>query len=87
MMLTQTEVRPKYLMGKIFLGILLILPWVIVDIVLKKQEPSLGYLLGIVLGMTSCHILSGRPKFSFLLIIMALLTINHFVLVPYWGKL
>lgn len=85
MKLTQTKGQPKYLSVNAILGILLISPWVVVDMVLKKHEPSLGYVSGMFVGVAACYILSERPKFSILLMLAAILTINHFVFVLRWG--
>jgi hypothetical protein len=81
-MLAQIEKKANDLIVRTILSILVILPWVIVDIVLKKHETSRGYTSGIIIGLSLCYIVSGRIKWHVLLMIEAIFVINYFVIMP-----
>ena len=89
-MLTQTTTRelndkPKYSKTKALIGVSLIVPWIIIDMVLKKTDPSLGYSIGLFLGIISGYLLSPQPpRVWVMLAIAAALAISHFVFVPHY---
>jgi len=87
-MLTKPEQTPdtqKYSITKAVVGILLVVPWVIIDMVLKKTDPSLGYASGMFLGVIAGYLLSpGTPRVWVILLIAAVIAISHFVLVPHY---
>jgi len=75
--------REKYSTARALLGIALIVPWVVIDMVLKKQDPSLGYAAGLFLGVMSGNLLSPRPPRLWVIVLLgAVLAISHFVFVP-----
>ena len=73
----------KYSITKAIVGILLVVPWVIIDVVLKRTDPSLVYASGLFLGTISGYLLSpGKPKIWVIVIIAAALAMSHFIFVP-----
>jgi hypothetical protein len=77
--------KPRYPTARTIAGISLIVPWVIVDIILKKQDPSLGYATGLFLGMITGYVLSPQPpRFWVMFLIAIVLAISHFLFVPHW---
>jgi hypothetical protein len=75
----------KYSKTKALIGISLILPWVVLDMVLKKTDPSLGYSVGLFLGIMSGYLLSPKPpRLWVMLLIASLLAVSHFVFVPHY---
>jgi hypothetical protein len=75
--------EPKYSVTKAVVGLLLVVPWVIIDIVLKQTDPSLVYAWGMFLGTTAGYLLSpGKPKIWVIVVIAALLAVSHFLIVP-----
>lgn len=87
-MLTQTAQtgdKPKYSATKILIMVFLFVPWIFIDVLLKKHDPSLGYALGIFIGVVSGYLLSpGSPKIWVIALLAAVLAINHYVFVPYY---
>ncbi len=87
---TQTIPSPlsnsqPYSKSKAVIGILLVIPWVILDVVLKKTDPSLGYSFGLFLGTTAGYLLSpGKPRTWVIVALAATLAVSHFVFAPYY---
>ena len=87
---TQTIPSPlsnsqPYSKAKAVIGILLVIPWVILDMVLKKTDPSLGYAFGLFLGTIAGYLLApGKPHTWVIVVLAATLAVTHFVFVPYY---
>ena len=73
----------KYSALRAVIGMLLFIPWLVLDVVLKKHDPSLGYAAGLFIGMVTAYLLSPRPpKYWVMLALAVLLAASHFLLGP-----
>ena len=67
------------------IAIALIIPFVIFDVVLKKNDPSLGYAIGLFLGFATASLLSREPPRLWILLLIAVgIATAHFVLIPHY---
>ena len=83
---TRPQEAQKYSTAKAIVGILLVVPWAIIDIVLKKTDPSLVYSSGIFLGtVTGYLLLPGKPRIWVIVVIAAALAMSHFIFMPRYG--
>lgn len=84
---TQASDAQKYSIAKAVVGILLVVPWAIIDVVLKRTDPSLVYASGLFLGTTAGYLLSpGKPKIWIIVLIAAVLAMSHFIFVPRYAS-
>jgi multisubunit Na+/H+ antiporter MnhE subunit len=79
----EQENNQKYSGAKALVGISLVVPWVVIDMVLKKQDPSLGYSFGIFLGFLTSYLLGPQPERLWVMVLVAAaLAVSHFLLAP-----
>jgi hypothetical protein len=88
-MLTKTtgheqEGKPKYSIAKAIIGLSLIGPWAVIEMVLRRRDPSFGYSAGLFLGFTTAYLLLPRPPRLWVMALIAMvLAISHFVFVTH----
>jgi uncharacterized membrane protein YgaE (UPF0421/DUF939 family) len=81
----ESDGRPKYSKVKAIIGVALVVPWIIGDMVLRKTDASLGYSFGLFIGFVSGYLLSPQPpRLWVMLLIAVVLAVSHFVFVPHY---
>jgi hypothetical protein len=62
-------------------ALLCVIPWVVLDVIWRGEDPSLGYAVGIVCGVLTVALFAERPpKLWIMFVIGVLLAISHFIL-------
>ena len=72
--------KSHYPVAKALIGLGLVVPAMIFDVILGKQDPALAYSIGLFLGMSTGYLLSPEPpKWKILLPIAVGIGVLHFV--------
>jgi hypothetical protein len=61
------------------IGLLLFIPWLILDVVLRKHDPSLAYGTGLFIGLVTAYLLSPRPPSYWVMLALGVfLGVSHY---------